>query len=129
MDQGSPAPPPPLADEALGAVIQLAQAASRHDGENGPGERHPGAKGRGNELGDNGRATKHVRMDNENHVDTQALAWPPPAYGHNLDQSGMPLPHGDASAFDASQGVTSPYGDTNDRMAVSYTHLTLPTTA
>lgn len=117
MDQGSPAPPPPLADEALGAVIQLAQAASRHDGESGPGERHPGAKGRGNELGDNGRATKHVRMDNENHVDAQALAWPPPAYGHNLDQSGMPLPHGDASAFDASQGVTSSYGDTNDRMA------------
>ena len=145
MDQTSPTPPPPLADEALGAVMQLAQAASRHEGDlsesrGDEGGRH--GKSRGRDMGDSARPNKQVRMDNEHSqgVDAQALSWPtapPPAYGaphdphagasqpspygaHGLDQNGMHLGHGDASFDPAAHGVGN-YGegvvDENARMA------------
>lgn len=141
MDQASPTPPPPLADEALGAVMQLAQAASRHEGElggdqgrGGDASRH--GKGRSREMGDSSRPNKQVRMDNEHGqgVD-QALQWPtapPPAYGaphdphgagasqpspyggHGLDQNGMQLGHSDAPFDPSAHGVGGPYGDVDD---------------
>lgn len=147
MDQTSPTPPPPLADEALGAVMQLAQAASRHEGDmnDSRGGAHDGSrqgKTRGRDMGDSGRPNKQVRMDNEHGqpVDAQALSWPtapPPAYGaphdphaganqpspygaHGLDQNGMHLGHSDSPFDPAAHGVGN-YGegvvDENARMA------------
>ncbi|WFC99101.1 hypothetical protein MYAM1_001839 [Malassezia yamatoensis] len=137
MDQTSPTPPPPLADEALGAVMQLAQAASRH--ENDLGESRSGSddhgrhgKGRSRDINESGRQNKQLRMENEHGqgVDTQTLSWPtapPPAYGtphdphgsgnqpspygaHGLDQNSMHLGHSDASFDPAAHGVGG-YGD------------------
>ncbi|KAL4402694.1 RNA polymerase II transcription regulator complex protein [Malassezia pachydermatis] len=128
MEQGSSGPPPPLPDEALGAVIQLAHAASRPDSDasnNNTGNdntRASGAKGRGTDLSDNQRASKHVRMDNGAQpagMDAQALSWAqtaPPAYpGHGLDQNGLPLSHGEANAFDPATHGVATYGDQTDQ--------------
>lgn len=121
MDQAPPAPPPPLPDEALGAVIQLAHAASRNEDTT---NHHPSTvKGRPGDMTDNGRASKHMRMDNEHGgVDAQALSWAPsapPAYpGHGLDQGAMPLPHADANTFDpAAYGDAPPVQNDQGRMA------------
>ena len=86
MDQSTPAPPPALADEALGAVMQLAQAASRHEGELGDTERggdglrggagaHGKGRGRG-EMQESGRAPKQMRVEGEQHggVEDPALS-------------------------------------------------------
>ncbi|WFD31027.1 hypothetical protein MSPP1_002056 [Malassezia sp. CBS 17886] len=140
MDPTTPTPPPPLADEALGAVMQLAQAASRHedglgaDARSGDASRHA-SKVRGRDMADGGRANKQVRLDAEHGagVDAQALSWasaPPPAYGtphdphasgnghpspygsHALDQNTMSsLPHGDAAFDPSAHGVPANYSD------------------
>ena len=124
MDQAPPAPPPPLADEALGAVIQLAHAASRNEDDNH--HNHPTTvKGRTGDMTDNGRAPKHMRMESESPhggVDAQALSWAPsapPAYpGHGLDQGAMPLPPPDANTFDpAAYGDAPPVQNDQARMA------------
>lgn len=131
MDQGTSGPPPPLPDEALGAVIQLAQAASRQDNDHQHGahhggdasSHHQGPKGRSSDLNDNGRASKHVRLDNgaqHGGVDAQALSWAqaPPAYGgHPLDQNGLPMGHAEANAFDPSTHGVPGYdaGVSNDQ--------------
>lgn len=105
MDQSTPAPPPALADEALGAVMQLAQAASRHEGELGDTERggdglrggagaHGKGRGRG-EMQESGRAPKQMRVEGEQHggVEDPALSWAstaPPAYSGPHDAHGAP---------------------------------------
>ena len=140
MDHGPPAPPPPLGDEAFGAVIQLANAASRPDHEQNHNStnphhfhhQHPSSnsahtpsprvsKGRGDDMSENPRSSKHVRMENESphsSVDAPSLSWAPtapPAYpGHGLDHNGMPtLHHSAPSPFDPTAHDVSAYGDTS----------------
>ncbi|WFD37048.1 hypothetical protein MCUN1_003940 [Malassezia cuniculi] len=81
--------------------MQLAHAASRHDGDLSENARATRAKTRGREMGDQGRATKQLRVDE--HVDDPALAWAsaPPAYSN-------PHEHGEHNAYGAIEHGAMP---------------------
>lgn len=118
-------------------MMQLAHAASRHDGDLGDNGRAARAKARGRDMGDHGRASKQLRVDE--HVDDPALAWAsaPPTYSNPhdhgdhgaygaIDHGGMPPPfasHGepfDPHAYapgvvhDGTRGIPSPGSDSKN---------------